>query len=113
MSNSNQLVSSLIGIIGEANVTQDPDRLTAYAVDGMTPKAVVSPGSVEDVSRLLAYAHLEKLAVVPRGNGTKMAAGGIPGKIDLVLSMLRVNRITEHDIPNLSLSVEADRKSVV
>lgn len=107
MSNSNQLVSSLIGIIGEANVTQDPDRLTAYAVDGMTPKAVVSPGSVEDVSRLLAYAHLEKLAVVPRGNGTKMAAGGIPGKIDLVLSMLRVNRITEHDIPNLSLSVEA------
>jgi glycolate oxidase FAD binding subunit len=107
MSNSNQLVSALNGIIGEPNVIQDPDRLKAYAVDGLAPKAVVIPGSVEEVSRLLAYAYLEKLAVVPRGNGTKMAAGGIPGKIDLVLSMLRIHRITEHDIPNLSLSVEA------
>jgi glycolate oxidase FAD binding subunit len=88
-------------------VIQDPDQLKAYAVDGLAPKAVVNPGSVEEVSRLLAYAHLEKLAVVPRGNGTKIAAGGIPGKIDLVLSMLRIHRITEHDIPNLSLSVEA------
>ena len=107
MSNSNQLISALNGIIGESNVIQDPDQLRVYAVDGLAPKAVVIPGSVEEVSRLLAYAHLEKLAVVPRGNGTKMAAGGIPGKIDLVLSMLRINRITEHDIPNLSLSVQA------
>jgi len=107
MSNSNQWISALMRIIGEPNVIQDPDQLRAYAVDGLAPKAVVIPGSVEEVSRLLAYAHLEKLAVVPRGNGTKMAAGGIPGKIDLVLSMLRIHRITEHDIPNLSLSVEA------
>lgn len=107
MSNSNQWISALKGIIGEPNVIQDPDRLKAYAVDGLAPKAVVIPGSVEEVSRLLAYASLEKLAVVPRGNGTKMAAGGIPLKVDLVLSMLRINRITEHDIPNLSLSVEA------
>ena len=86
---------------------QDSDRIKAYAVDGLTPKAVVSPGSVEEVSKLLAYANAEKLAVVPRGNGTKMAQGGIPRKLDVVLSLLRINRITEHDVPNLSLSVEA------
>ena len=107
MSNSNQWISALNGIIGEPNVIRDPDQLKAYAVDGLAPKAVVIPGKVEEVSRLLAYASLEKRTVVPRGNGTKMAAGAIPGKIDLVLSMVRINRITEHDIPNLSLSVEA------
>lgn len=107
MSNSSQLISALSGIIGESNVIQNPDQLKAYAVDGMAPKAVVSPGSVEEISKLLAYANKENLAVVPRGNGTKMAAGAIPGKVDIVLSMLRINRITEHDIPNLSLSVEA------
>jgi glycolate oxidase FAD binding subunit len=107
MSNSNQLVSALKEIVGEANVIQDPDQLNTYAMDGLTPKAVVTPGSVEEVSKLLAYANLEKLAVVPRGNGTKMTAGGIPRKLDVVLSMLRINRITEHDVPNLSLSVEA------
>jgi glycolate oxidase FAD binding subunit len=107
MSNSNLLVSALKEMVGEANVIQDPDRINAYAVDGITPKAVVSPGTVEEVSKLLAYANSEKLAVVPRGNGTKMAQGGIPRQLDVVLSMLRINRITEHDIPNLSLSVEA------
>jgi len=107
MSNSNQWISALNGIIGEPNVIRDPDQLKAYAVDGLAPKAVVIPGKVEGISRLLAYASLEKRTVVPRGNGTKMAAGAIPGKIDLVLSMVRINRITEHDIPNLSLSVEA------
>jgi glycolate oxidase FAD binding subunit len=107
MSNSNQLALALKEIVGEANVIQDPDRIKAYAVDGMTPRAVVSPGSVEEVSKLLAYANSEKLAVAPRGNGTKMAAGGVPRKLDVVLSMLRINRITEHDVPNLSLSVEA------
>ncbi len=107
MSNTNELASVLKQIVGDANVIQDPDQLGADAVDGLTPRAVVSPGSVEEVSKLLAYASAEKLAVVPRGNGTKMSTGGIPRKLDLVLSMLRINRITEHDIPNLSLSVEA------
>ena len=107
MSNSNQLASALKEMVGEANAIQDPDQLKAYALDGMTPKAVVSPGSVEEVSKLLAYASTEKLAVVPRGNGTKVAQGGVPRKLDVVLSVLRINRITEHDVPNLSLSVEA------
>jgi glycolate oxidase FAD binding subunit len=102
-----QLVSKLSGIVGEANVLHDPDRLKAFAVDGVVPRALVSPGSVEEISRLLALAAAEKLGVCPRGNGTKMAAGGIPRKLDVVLSMLRINRITEHDVPNLSLSVEA------
>ena len=107
MSNEIQLVSLLKGIVGETNVLHDPDRLRAFAVDGLVPRAVVSPGSVEEISRLLAHATAEKLGVVPRGNGTKMAGGGIPRKLDVVLSMLRINRITEHDVPNLSLSVEA------
>ncbi|MHB8908204.1 MAG: FAD-binding oxidoreductase [Syntrophales bacterium] len=107
MSNTDQLASAMKGIVGEANVMQDPGQLGAYAVDGLAPRAVVSPGSAEEVSKLLAYANAEELAVVPRGNGTKMATGGIPRKIDVVLSMLRINRIIEHDVPNLSLSVEA------
>lgn len=107
MSNASQLDLALKEMIGEAHVVREPDQLKAYAVDGLTPRAVVSPGSVEDLSKLLAYAHREQLAVVPRGNGTKMAAGGIPRKVDLVLSLLRLNRITGHDVPNLSLSVQA------
>ncbi|MBU2261785.1 MAG: FAD-binding oxidoreductase [Proteobacteria bacterium] len=107
MSNAHLWVSAFRGIVGEAHIIQDPERLKEYAVDGLAPKAVVSPGSREEIAELLVCANTEKLAVVPRGNGTKMAAGGIPGRLDVVLSMLRIDRIVEHDIPNLSLSVEA------
>jgi glycolate oxidase FAD binding subunit len=107
MSSVNQLASALKEIVGEANLIQDADRIKAYAIDGMTPKAAVAPGSVEEISKLLAYANSEKLAVVPRGNGTKMGQGGVPRRLDVVLSTLRINRITEHDVPNLSLSVQA------
>lgn len=102
-----ELVSKLSGIVGETNVLHDPDRLSAFAVDGVVPRAVVSPGSVEEVAKLMAFATAEKLGIIPRGNGTKMGAGGVPRKLDVVLSMLRINRITEHDVPNLSLSAQA------
>ena len=107
MSNAALWVSDLREIVGEAHIIQDPDRLGEYAVDGLAPRAVVSPGSREEIAKLLVRANAEKLAVVPRGNGTKMGAGGIPGRLDVVLSLLRINRIVEHDILNLSLSVEA------
>ncbi len=107
MSNSDQLVSALKGIVGEANVISNPDQLKAYAVDGLIPKAVVSPGSAEEISKVVVYANTEKLSVVPRGNGTKMAAGGVPKKVDIVLSLLRLNKVLEYDVANMSLSVEA------
>jgi glycolate oxidase FAD binding subunit len=86
---------------------QDPVQLRACAVDGVLPKAVVSPGSAEEISKVLAYARSAQLAVTPRGSGTKMAAGNIPKKIDLVLSTSRLNKIIDYDVANLSLSVQA------
>jgi glycolate oxidase FAD binding subunit len=107
MPKSDQVVSALQGIVGKTNVIQDPEKLTDYAVDGLVPKAVVCPGSAEEISKVLIYANANKLTVVPRGNGTKMAAGGIPRNVDLVLSLLRLNRIIDYDEANLSLSVQA------
>jgi len=107
MSNSDQIISALKGLVGEKYVMQNPEQLKAYTVDGITPKAVVTPGSAEEVSKILIFANKEKLSVAPRGNGTMMAAGGIPRTMDIVLSLLRINRITDYDVANLSLSVEA------
>jgi glycolate oxidase FAD binding subunit len=107
MSNSDHLAAVLKGIIGDSNVIHDPDRLQAFAVDGLAPKAIVCPGNAAEISSLLQYANAEKLAIVPRGNGTKMAAGRIPTKVDIILSTARLNRIVDNDIANLSLTAEA------
>ena len=99
--------TGLKGIVGESNVIQDPDQLKAYAVDGRVPKAVVRPGTAEEVSNVVKYANAENLTIVPRGNGGMMACGGIPRKVDIVLSLLRLDRMVDYDIANLSLTVEA------
>jgi len=107
MPRTNKMVSSLKEIVGESHIIQDPDRLKAYALDGKQPKVVVFPGTIDEVSKIVAYAHQERVTIIPRGDGTKLEMGGIPKKADLILSTGRLNRITDCDCDNLTLSVES------
>lgn len=106
MSNADKLASKLREIVGEANVIDDQEKLKAFAVDGVVPQVMVAPGTIEETAQVVAYAAAEKLAVVPRGSGTKMGMGGIPQKVDIVLSTRRMNRYKDYDIANLTLGVE-------
>jgi len=107
MPKKDELITRLKEMIGEAHVIQDPDKLKAYVIDGKKPKAVVTPGTIDEVSKVVAYASQEHLAIVPKGNGTKMNMGGIPKKMDIVLSTSRLNRITDRDCENLTLSAQS------
>jgi glycolate oxidase FAD binding subunit len=107
MSNPDEWVSRLQRIVGEAHVVHDSEKLGAAAVDGKVPKAIVSPATIDQVSEIVAYAHEQGLAIIPRGNGTKMGLGSIPKRVDLVLSTGRLNRIIDRDCDNLTLSVES------
>jgi len=107
MSSTDKLVSKLKEMVGGANVIKDPDRLKAYALNGQRPKVIVLPKTIEEVSKVVAHANQERLAIVPMGNGTKMGMGRIPKKVDIVLLTRRLNRITDCDSDNLTLSVES------
>jgi glycolate oxidase FAD binding subunit len=107
MSKIDRLIPRLREILGEAQVIQDPDQLKAYAVDGKKPKVVVSAKTIDEVSRTVAYASQQHLTIIPRGSGTKMGMGGIPKKVDIILSTSRLNRITDSDCENLTLSAES------
>jgi glycolate oxidase FAD binding subunit len=106
MSKIDKLIPRLREIVGEANVIQDPEKLKAYAIDGKKPKVVVSPKTINEVSKVVAHANQQHLSIIPRGNGTKMGMGGIPKKIDIILSTSWLNRITDSDCENLTLSAE-------
>ncbi len=99
-------VSPLKEIVGEPHIIQDPDKLKAYAVDGKKPKTIVSPGTMDEVSKVVAHANQQHLVIIPRGNGTKMGMGGIPQKMDIILLTGRLNRITDSDCENLTLSAQ-------
>jgi glycolate oxidase FAD binding subunit len=106
MSKIDKVIPRLREIVGEANVIQDPDQLKAYVIDGKKPKGIVSPKTIDEVSKVVALANQQQLTIIPRGSGTKMGMGGIPKKIDIVLFTNRLNRITDSDCENLTLSAE-------
>ena len=107
MAKADKFGSRLKEIAGRATVTQDRDKLQAYALDGRRPKVIVSPKTADEVSKIVAYANQEHLALVPMGNGTKTGMGGIPKTMDIVLLTTRLNRITDCDIDNLTLTAES------
>jgi glycolate oxidase FAD binding subunit len=77
------------------------------AICGALPQMVVAPGSEKEVAQILAFADATGLGVAPRGGGTKMDWGNAPRRLDLILSMARIDRILEHAWADLTVNVEA------
>jgi len=106
MVDASNVVEELQAIVGVEYV-QTMTSLDAYRVDGQTPWAVVAPGDLDQVAAALALAGREELAVVPWGGGTTMAMGHAPERLDLVLSLGRLNRVLEHEPADLTATVQA------
>ena len=100
------LVQRLSDLVGPAHVVAGPGA-SPYAVDGKAPQVVVSPGSVEEVSAVMAFASAEGVKVVPWGSGTKMALGGIPERVDLVLVLSRLKGVVDYEPADITATFRA------
>ena len=94
----------LEALVGAGNLTVDG---AAYAVDGMVPALVVRPGTQHEVAEVVAACSEAGAALVPWGGGTAMAMGNPPRKLDVVVSLERLDRVVEFDPDNLCITVEA------
>jgi glycolate oxidase FAD binding subunit len=101
------LGGALTAAIGSGAVSDDPAVLAAAAVDGLAPRWVARPSSLEEVARLLAVAHDAGLAVAPRGSGSAQALGHPPARLDLVLDMSPLSGVVEHSPDDLTATVRA------
>jgi glycolate oxidase len=105
-----ELVARLEEIVGTDYVLSSEMDLALYGYDaslekGM-PDVVVLPGSTEEVSNLMAFAHREKIPIIPRGSGTNLSGGTIATQGGILIHFSRMNRILEIDIPNRTVTVE-------
>jgi glycolate oxidase FAD binding subunit len=106
MVQASKVIEELQAIVG-VECVQAMTSLEAYRVDGQVPWAVVIPGDIDQVAAVLALAHREALAVAPWGGGTTMAMGHPPERLDLILSLARLNRVLEHEPADLTATVQA------
>lgn len=83
------------------------EELDKFQVDGVRPKAVVAPETVEEVAEILKRAAEEGLGVTPWGGGTMMGLGGVQKKMDVVLLLQRLNRVAEYSPEDLVVTAEA------
>ena len=101
------LTEALSDAVGREQVIDAPAALERHAVDGVTPRFIVRPGSVDEVGRVMALAHTERLAVSPRGTGSALALGNPPRRLDVVVDRSRLDAVTEYVPEDMVASVEA------
>src|SRR5216683_1931309 len=77
------------------------------AVAGVMPSCVAFPATVDEAAALMRAAAAHKLAVVPRGDGTRLGWGAPPDRCDLVVDTTRLDRIIEHAAGDLVVRVQA------
>jgi glycolate oxidase FAD binding subunit len=98
------IADSLREIVGSPHVR--PASQADY-VCGVQTQLVVEPADAQEAARVLRAADDHRLAVIPRGGGTKLGWGNPPERADIVLSMSRMNRVIEHPWADLTVTVEA------
>jgi glycolate oxidase len=96
----NDVLKSLIEIVGPRNVSNTAEELWYYSRDpGVLephqPEFVVTPKTTEEVQRIVLLANREKIPLVPMGNGMSLAGLVIPLKGGIVMDMKRMNKILE------------------
>ncbi len=92
-------------LVGEKHLITDPARLLVYDSDGLTqyhrtPRAVVLPGTTEELVGTVRALHGAGIAVVPRGAGTGLSGGALPDPDAVVVGTARLNRILSLDPEN-------------
>jgi glycolate oxidase len=103
-------IDRLREIVGPEYVLHSEMDLTLYGYDASLekgrPDVVVLPNSTEEVSKVVRFAHEEKIPIIGRGSGTNLSGGTIPVRGGIVIHFSRMNRVLEVDLPNRTVTVE-------
>jgi glycolate oxidase FAD binding subunit len=86
---------------------EDQETRSRYAVDGIVPNAVALPSSEAEAAAVLREAALAGMVVVPWGAGTKQDLGRPLERIDLVLSLEKLDRVVDYVPADMTVTVEA------
>jgi glycolate oxidase len=91
-------------------VLTSEEDLAAFGFDGTwfasRPLLVVQPETTQQVSAVHRIATRERIALTPRAMASGLSGGAVPLDGSIVLSIVRMNRILELDVPNQVAVVE-------
>ena len=104
--------SNLASIVGEENLIYDfysKEIKKAISPENF-PGCIVYPQTQSQLAEVISEAHRNKWHVLPCGNGSKLKWGSLAKSVDIVVSTQRLNKIINHAVGDLTLTVEAGVK---
>jgi glycolate oxidase FAD binding subunit len=101
------LVDTLRQDVPSTQITDDTDILRSYTIDGILPRLLVTPTSIDALAQVVALANRNTLTLLARGGGSRMNLGGLPGHIDVMIETNQLNHLLEHEGPDLTCHVQA------
>jgi glycolate oxidase FAD binding subunit len=108
------IVQKLESIVGAAQVCTYPSLETSWRakiMQAVTPSSalacMVSPNSQEELAEVMACAHHQKWPMLLAGQGSKLGWGGLVKEPQVLISSQRLNRLIDHAVGDLTVTVEA------
>ena len=108
------LLVTLKSIVGEANVLTADADVASYVTDWREryrgrARAVVRPGSTDEVAAVVRCCAGHRVPVVPQGGNTGLCGGATPHATgdEVVLTLTRMNRVRAIDADDATMTVEA------
>jgi FAD/FMN-containing dehydrogenase len=108
------MIDLLRGILGDKAVLTSATDLEPYLSDNACRTegsliCVARPSTTAEVSRVIVACAQNEVAVVPRGGGTGLAGGSVPGRNEkaVVVALDRMNAIRSVDLLDEAMIVEA------
>jgi FAD/FMN-containing dehydrogenase len=113
-SHSTSLLDAIRGVVGERGLLTDTSDIAPYSEDWRRlyqghAKAVVRPGSTEELAAVVRLCAAAKVAIVPQGGNTSMVGGAVPAEdgSEIVVSTARLSQIRDIDATDMTLTIEA------
>ena len=85
-------------------------KIKQTIIDASESICVVIPDTVEDLAAIVKTAYKERWKIIPCGNYSKLDWGALAQDVQLVVSTQKCDRIIEHAIDDLTVTVEAGVK---
>lgn len=106
MSAHDRLAAALEAVVGAEWLLTDT-ATADYAVDGVAPSLAVFPEDEAQVGAVLRLADEHQATVMPRGGGSHTGLGNVPTRVDVVLSVQRLQQQLAYEPGDMTTTVQA------
>jgi len=86
------------------------ERLSKVNAPENFPSRIVYPNTPKELMSVISCAYSQNWSVLPCGSGSKLGWGAIGKDVDIIVSTEHLNRVIEHAVGDLTVTVEAGVK---